>query len=204
MLKLLYTIPNAAGLGEYKVSGAVAGSPITVQGGLVGRINTETSVAGEPDFVSGVKARRAVISLAPEATAAQLPTVGLIDDSSTGVGYGTPFGSYYGSQAISTSTMEGSKKCTLHILPGVYMTNTFDVAETGWADAAALSVITPGTAIYSLATSAIISPTAGGSATQIGNFIEVVRLRDLYKVSPSVLGSTFGTNSDTFIVIKFK
>jgi len=198
MLKLMYSIPNAAGLGQYKVKGLYT-SPATTEsfkGGEVGRIWTETSIAGEPDFVSGVKARRAVIGLAPEASTAMLPTTGLIDDSTTGTGYGTYFGSY------GPGTTVASKRATLHVLPGLYMTNTFDIAT--WTNAAALAVVAPGTALYSLVTSALVSPTSGGSAAQIGNFVEVVRMRDLYKVSPDVMGSTFGTNSDTFIVLKFK
>jgi hypothetical protein len=97
--------------------------------------------------------------------------------------------------------MEGSKKCTLQIFPGVYMTNIFDTAV--WTNAADLSTATPGAALYSKATTAVLTTTAGGSAS-IGNFIEVVRLRDLYKVSPDSLNGTFGSTSDTFIVFKFK
>jgi len=201
MLKLLYPIPNASGLGDYKVKGVVAGSPSTLEGGLVGFIDTETSAAGQPDYVAGVKARRAVIEIKPTPSATDLPTVGLIDDSTTGAGYGTPFGSYYGTQQMSTSTMAGSKKATLQVFPGVYMTNIFDTATL--STAALLSVVTPGTALYSMTSTAKL--TVGVLGTQVGNFIEVVRLRDLYKVSPDFLNNgTFGSTSDTFIVLKFK
>jgi len=195
MLKLLYPIGNAAGLGEYKIASAATAGDI--EGGKVGFITTQTLTSADKDFIADVKERRAVVDICPGAscTAANMSVVGLLDDSESGAGYGTLYGSY------GPGTTVASGKATLHVLPGLYMTNLFDTA--GFGAAAALATVNPGTALYSLATTALVTTNTATGVT-IGNFVEVVRLRDLYRVSADQINGTYGSTGDTFVVLKFK
>jgi len=146
----------------------------------------------------------------------ELSLVGLIDDSTTGQGYGTLFGRVLGPEATEISgstfagppTHRGSGRATLWMQAGLFLTDTFDGGVTpgsGTATGDAIDDTTVvGTPLY--AEDGII--TTNKATPQIGSLIAFIDEWDelmMSRVQP-LPGFQFPSNVQgrTFILFTFK
>ncbi len=159
-LQILYTsLKEPVGLYDYKANE-------TFEGGMIGQLENEVGAGGYAESPTDYKV---VVAKASDPDATERRVLGVIDDSTTGAGYGTLLGDQLlagvREQSISQSTALASGKCSLWITPGIYATDQYASIEVG-------VLIAVGTALYATG-GKITDDSAGLSNTKvIGAFIE--------------------------------
>jgi hypothetical protein len=187
---------------------------LAVEGGMVGQIVPTVADVTQPE----------VALFNPNAadgygSDSELSLVGLIDDSTTGQGYGVLFGQVLafgqpateisGAVRVGPATTRGSGRATLWMQSGLFLTDVFDGGTTEGSPATpsvdAITAATPvGTPLYSA--DGII--TTGKATPQIGSlicFIENVNDLLASRVQP-LPGFQFpsGVQGRKFILFAFK
>lgn len=167
------------------------GASETVEGGMIGYLGNE---AGEGGYAESPTDYKVVVKKANGGTVSAASVyanvLGVIDDSSTGVDYGTLLGSSLigvdSSATISNSTMIASGKCSLWMLPGIFATNNY-----GQIDEA--TYMAAGTVLY--VTNGYLDDT--GSGAKVAAFIEFMTAKNLgMEVSPA-------NQTEVLLVFKF-
>lgn len=162
-------------VGNYDLATAAA-----VEGGMIGSLENEAGAGGYAESPTDYKV---VVNLSPDPDAGDMRVIGLIDDSVTGAGYGTLFGtqalSVDNAQAVNFPTTLGSGKCSLWMDSGIFVTDQYEIPVG--------SLIAAGTALYSSLASKITNNAAPlSNDLAIGGFIEFVTTKQLGSlVSPA-------------------
>lgn len=175
-LQILYTIQREP-IGIYRKKASE-----TFEGGNIGVLENEQGAGG---YAEDPNDFRVVVAKASDPDATDQRVLGVIDDSTTGSGYGTELGdqllSVDQSATVNFDTTLASNKVSLWMSSGIYATDQYD---SGIDEA---TLITVGSPLYAGLTGILTDNTAGlSNSNVIAAFIEFTTSSALgIRVSPA-------------------
>lgn len=177
-----------------------------IQGGFVGYLAAD----GYGIMVSNPATAAKVQKATPE-------VIGLVDDSSTGSGYSTMFGSLQPRQSaaslIGPNTIVGSGKCTLWTQAGLYLTDQLTTGQVAGSPAEAAAIAdayvyaTVGAA--GTGTSGKLTLTAGSNGDIVGKVLALTGTKShlleslVSPVTPLVIGDSTAPGNQFYLIYFF-